>query len=180
MTVPVAAHTFRICLNPSQSVSHHRLSRVLLGTCVLCCIPTSKVSRKAKTDIFEKSVPESQAVTFQESWIMFVFSDGYVSLLWGFLGGSVVKNPPANAENTDDMGLIPGLERSPGVGNGNLFQYSCLENFMDRRAWCATVHGVTKSQTWLSTHTIHCPFIIALLYKVSVNTEPLLLRKTQG
>ena len=68
-----------------------------MGTCVLCCIPPSKVSRKAKTDIFEKSVPESQAVTFQESGIMFVFSDGYVSLLWGFPSGSVVKNPPANA-----------------------------------------------------------------------------------
>ena len=78
---------------------------------------------------------------------MFVFIDVYVSLLWGFPGGSVVKNPPANAENTDDVGLIPGLERSPGVGNGNLFQYSCLENFMDRRAWCATVHGVAQSWT---------------------------------
>ena len=53
----------------------------------------------------------------------------------------MVKNPPANAE---DMGSIPGLGRSPGEGNGNPLQYSCLGNPMDRRAWRATVHGVTK------------------------------------
>ena len=53
----------------------------------------------------------------------------------------MVKNPPANA---GDMGLIPGLGRSPGEGNGNPFQYSCLENPMDRGAWWATVHGVAK------------------------------------
>ena len=59
----------------------------------------------------------------------------------GFPGGSVVKNPPANA---GDSGLIPGLGRCPGEGNGNPFQYSCLENPMDREAGQATVHGVTK------------------------------------
>ena len=46
-----------------------------------------------------------------------------------------------------DMGSISGLGRSPGEGNGNPLQYSCLENFMDRRAWQATVHGAVKSQT---------------------------------
>ena len=59
----------------------------------------------------------------------------------GFPGGPVVKNPPANA---GDVGLTPGLGRSPGVGNGNPLQYSCLGNPMDRGAWWATVHGVTK------------------------------------
>jgi len=59
----------------------------------------------------------------------------------------VVKNPPANAGDTRDMDLIPGLGRSPEVGNGNLFQYSCLENCMDRGAWWATDNGVAKSQT---------------------------------
>ena len=49
-----------------------------------------------------------------------------------FPSGSVVKNPPANAETAGDMGLIPGLERSPGEGNDNPLQYSCLENPMDR------------------------------------------------
>ena len=68
-------------------------------------------------------------------------------LLEGFPGGSVVKNPPANAGNSGDAGLIPGLGRSPEGGHGNPLQYSCLGNPMDRGAWWTTVHGVTKSQT---------------------------------
>ena len=56
-------------------------------------------------------------------------------------GGSVVKNPTVNV---GDMSLVPGSRRYPGEGNGNLFQYSCLGNPMDRGAWRATVHGVTK------------------------------------
>ena len=63
----------------------------------------------------------------------------------GFLGGTVVKNPPANAGDIRDVGLIPGSGRSPGVGNGNPFQYSCLENPVDRGARWATVHRVAKS-----------------------------------
>ena len=61
----------------------------------------------------------------------------------------LVKNPPVNAGNVRNTGLIPGSGRSPGRGNGNPLQYSCLENLMDRGAWWATVHGVTKSQTRL-------------------------------
>ena len=59
----------------------------------------------------------------------------------------VVKNPPASAGDARDMGLIPGLGRSPRVGNGTPLQYSCLENPMDGGAWWATVHGVAKSWT---------------------------------
>ena len=59
----------------------------------------------------------------------------------GFPGDSRVKNPPANA---GDVGLIPGSRRSPGEGNGNSLQYSCLGNLMDRGARQATVHGVTR------------------------------------
>ena len=62
----------------------------------------------------------------------------------------VVKDPPANARDIREAGSIPGLGRSPAGGNGNLFQYSSLENSMDRGAWWATVHEVTKSQTFLS------------------------------
>ena len=65
----------------------------------------------------------------------------------GFPGGTVVKNPPANARNTGDVDLVFGLGRFPGVGNGKPFQYSCLENSIDRRAQQATVHGVAKSRT---------------------------------
>ena len=70
----------------------------------------------------------------------------------GFPGGTVVKNLPANAGDSRDAGSTSGLGRSPGAGNGNPLQYSCLENFMDRGVWQATVHGVAKSQTQLSTH----------------------------
>ena len=59
----------------------------------------------------------------------------------GFPDGSVVENLPANA---GDEGSVPGSGRSPGEGNGNSLQYSCLENPMDRGAWQATVHGVTE------------------------------------
>ena len=65
----------------------------------------------------------------------------------GFPGGTVVKNPLDNAANA---GLIPGLGGAPGIGNDNPLQYSCLENSMDRGAWWDMVHGVSKSQTWLS------------------------------
>ena len=65
--------------------------------------------------------------------------------LLGFSGGSVVKNPPANAGDTGDVVLIPGSGRFPERGNGNPLQYSCLENSMNRGALQATVHGVEKS-----------------------------------
>ena len=65
----------------------------------------------------------------------------------------VVKNPPANAGDTRDIGFIPVSGRSPRLGNGNPLQYSSLGNPMDRGIWQATVHGVAKSQTQLSVHT---------------------------
>ena len=73
----------------------------------------------------------------------------------GFPGDSEVK---ASASNAGDLGLIPGSGRSPGEGNGNPLQYSCLENPMDGRAWWATVRGVTKSQTRLSDFTFNFTF----------------------
>ena len=63
-----------------------------------------------------------------------------IRVMRGFPGGSAVRNLPANAR---DLGLTPGSGRSPGEGNGNPFQYSCLHGQMEQ----ATVHGVTKSQT---------------------------------
>ena len=73
-------------------------------------------------------------------------------LYWASLVAQVVKNLPVNA---GDMGSISGLGRSPGEGNGNLLQYSCLGNPIDRGAWQATIHGVTRVGPNLVTNTYH-------------------------
>ena len=98
----------------------------------------------------------------------------------GFPGGTEDK---VSACNAGDLSLIPGLGRSPGEVNGNPLQYSCQENPMDRWAWWATVHGVAKSQTWLSTFTFHFHhtenlFLINL--KFPMNAQQLLLTSFQG
>ena len=67
----------------------------------------------------------------------------------------------ASAYNAGDLGSISGLGRSPGEGNGKLFQYSCLENSMDGGAWWATVHGVAKSRTRLSDFTSGFSLVVA-------------------
>ena len=69
--------------------------------------------------------------------------------VWASQVALVVKNPPATAGDVIDVGSIPGSGRCPGGGHGNPFQNSCLGNPMDRRAWQATVHRVTKSPTQL-------------------------------
>ena len=86
----------------------------------------------------------------------------------------VVKNPPANVGDIRDMGSIPVSGRCPGEWNGHSLQYSCLENPMDRGAWCPTVHGVANSQTRLkrlSTHTrrlcsMYQKLCLKILYKM--------------
>ena len=83
----------------------------------------------------------------------------FLTLPMHFQVALVVKNLPANAGGIRDAGSIPGFGRSPGWGHGNPFQYSCLENPVDRGTWQAVVHGVAKSQTWLKqpntyTHNI--------------------------
>ena len=76
-----------------------------------------------------------------ESVFSLIFFFSVYNQCKGFFGGSVVKKPPANAGDKD---LIPGSERSPGEGNGNPLQYSCLENPMDRAAWQVMVPGAAK------------------------------------
>ena len=66
----------------------------------------------------------------------------------------VVKKLPANVRGIRDMGLIPRLGRSPGAGNGNPFQHSCLENSMDRGAWRTIVHGVAEMDTTEHKHKL--------------------------
>ena len=78
----------------------------------------------------------------------------------------MVKNPPANAGDTREWGLIPGLGGFPREENGNPLQYSCLENSMDRGGWWATVHSATKSRTQpkclTCTHTSTMSLLIQL------------------
>ena len=75
--------------------------------------------------------------------------------LLGFPGGAVVKNPPATAGNTRDVGLIPGLGRSPRGGHGNILHCSYLKGLMNRGTWWATVHRVVKSRIGLSDRHTH-------------------------
>ena len=88
------------------------------------------------------------------------YPDWICICLLGFPGGSEVK---ASACNAGDLGSIPRWGRSPGEGNGNPLQYSCLENPMDGGAWWATVHGVTKSRTRLSDFTFLSTFTFNIL-----------------
>ena len=74
---------------------------------------------------------------------------------------------PANAGDTGDMGLVPGSGRSPGIGNGNLLHFSCLENSMDRGAWWATVCGVAKSLYMTKHVSMHS--LKGIHYLITVN-----------
>ena len=93
----------------------------------------------------------------------------------------VVKNLPANAGDARDVGYVPEVGRSPGVGNGNPLQYSCLEHATDSGAWQARVHGVTKSWTQLSdgAHTAHMCEHTQLPY-VAGPQEPLYRKAKKG
>ena len=88
-----------------------------------------------------------------------------VAQLWASQVALVVKNPPAKARDSRDVGSIPGSRRFPGEKHGNPLQYSCLENLMDRGSWQFTFHGVTESQTGLKQRSTthhwplpHCVF----------------------
>ena len=85
---------------------------------------------------------QSRACDFLEKKTIFIFMASQVV--------PVIKNPPANTGDSSDMDSIPGSGRFSGLGNGNPFQYSCLENSMDRGAWWTTVHRFAKSRTQLS------------------------------
>ena len=91
------------------------------------------------------SIPESGKIPWRSDWLP-------TPVFMGFPGGSDSKEFACDVGN---LGSIPGLGRSPRGGYGNLFQYSCLEKPMVRGAWWATVHRITKSQTWLSAKAQH-------------------------
>ena len=91
---------------------------------------------------------------WKDTWILIFTADCLQLPKYGLLGGSDGK---ASAYNVGDLGLIPGSGRSPGEGNGNPLQCSCLENPMDQGAWWATIHGVAKSRTqqWFHFTSLH-------------------------
>ena len=103
-----------------------------------------------------------QSLTFSDFLIKFNFFATILEQSWGFPGGSEVKESACNA---GDLGSISGSGRSPGEGNGNLLQYSCLENPMDKGAWWAIVHGVTELDMTERLH-FHFSLIPAKVLKV--------------
>ena len=122
---------------------------VCVCCCCCCCCCCSGGTREQRHFIFfcfallcvtASAVGREHTVHLQPSpMLLFIYI--FPPQKKGFLNGSVVRNPPANAR---DKGSIPGSERSPGGGNGNPLQYSCLKNPMDRGAWW--VHGFMGSQ----------------------------------
>ena len=120
---------------------------------------------KMKSDTVSTLSPSTCHEVMGLDAMVFVF-------LWGLPGGS---NGKASACSVGDLGLIPGLGRSPGEGNGNPLQYSCLENPMDGGAWWVTVHGVAKSWTRLSDFTFTLCDIMTLFAVASI-----LAKRLQG
>ena len=119
---------------------------------------------------FMKSKPK---LSFFFFYNFFLCGPLFKSLLSFFTGGSDGK---ASAYSAGNLGSIPGLGRSPGEGNGNPLQYSCLKNPMDGGAWRATVHGVTKSWTWLSDFTIFGQEACEILVQPGIKPTPLALK----
>ena len=98
--------------------------------------------------------PFSRGTSWPRSWTGVSCIAGGFFTGWASREAPVVKDPPAIAGDMGDTGSVPGLGRSPGEGNGNPLQYSCLEIPMDRGACWATVHKVSNSWTQLSTHAL--------------------------
>ena len=131
-----------------------------------CRLPASSIHR-----ISQARIPDQVAISFSSRIFLTQGSNQHLMFCrqilyhWAtrecfessyrWICGLVVKNPPANAGDPRDMGLMPGLGRSPGVGNGSPLQYSCLENSMDREAWRATVHVVAEGWIQLGWVTEH-------------------------
>ena len=124
-----------------------------LGHLIVCCLcPDVSISTEIALTLGILNMLTWQLMNFartytfqiKKNWRKLIFAHILVFIV---SGGSDSKESVCNVA---DLGLIPGLRRSPGEGSGNPLQYSCLENSMDRGAWWAIVHGVAKSLTWLS------------------------------
>ena len=129
-----------------------RCSMSSSNCCFLTCIQISQEAGKEVTySHLLKNFP--QLIVIHRVKGFSVVNKAEVDVFLGFPSGSMGKESVCNAGDTGDAGLIPGWGRSSREGNGNPFQYPCLENPMDGGAWKATVHGVAKSRTQLSDFT---------------------------
>ena len=124
------------------------------ATCNVDIYQTS--SMNSEFSLFPVLLPEPSIHKCSSQWHL-LMSNFFAGLLHQCLlpgefslGGTVLKNMPVNTGDVGDVGLVPGWGRSPGGGNGNPLQYSCLENPTGRGAWQAIVHRVTKSRIQLS------------------------------
>ena len=133
------------------------------GIFTFCLAPQISFQTKAKWSflsliliipLFDLKVFYVFLLLFQQSWNSFrgLYFSIWALSSWASQVLLVVKSLPANAGEVRGSGSIPGLGRSPGEGNGNPLQYSCLGNPMARGAWWAIVHEVVKSWMHLSTH----------------------------
>ena len=116
---------------------------ILSGSMVLCYVfPSEQIQSRNRVGLFQN---------LSKTFFIYFFN---VDSCYSFPGGSVIKNPSADAGDIGDAGSIPGLGRPTERGNGNPLQYFCLDNLMNRGAWRSMVHGVAKSLTRLSTHIV--------------------------
>ena len=141
-------HIFLLCFGDCGGTDQGRLS-IILSPWV------TRIGRTPMLTHFENAEGGGSFFFFLSiHWDFMVAC--YYSINWfiltntDFLVASHGSDGKETACNAEDLGSIPGVGRSPGEGNGNLLQYSCLENSMDTGAWQVTTHGVTKSWTWLS------------------------------
>ena len=116
-----------------------------------------KNSQWEKRTVLQKTMRKKN----YSSWVTSVTVYMCVCVL-GFPGGSMVKNLPASAGDTRDMGSVPGSGRTPGGGHCNPLQYPCLENPMNRWMWWAAVHWVTKSWMWLKRLSMHAHVFVTV------------------
>ena len=138
-----------------------------------CSAPTwaPSCSARSPSSPGSRAAPHTMKV-FKRIWLNFQIAKlalpslgsetQWVCISLAFPGGSVVKNLPADAGDAGEVGSIPGSGRPPGGGNDSPLKYSCLKNPMDRRAWRATVHGVTRVGHDLSAHS-HTLFLYIFL-----------------
>ena len=144
-------HCFLLTFSSLSNLNHSHFSYCLCAYLILQSFPSLYVSPEFQTLVSDMTFLDNPSVPgtwHLQMWIHYIPPGvSQVAL--------VVKNLPANAGDIRDVGLIPGSGRSPRGGHGNPLHYSCLKNPMDRGAWWAAVHMVTRSRTWLKRPGMH-------------------------